>query len=1400
MTNLTTSSDPTPSRAKGSSAELPRSVEWGRHAAVALVLATLAFMQEPGRIVPDTKIDLVLNPIGLLQRALTLWEPLGFGGQVQNQGYGYLFPMGPFFVLGDALGVPEWVWQRLWWTVLLFAAYLGAYLLASALGIGSPGTRLVGGLAFALAPRMLATMGAISSESLAMAVAPWVVLPLVWASADCRWARGGLLSGVALLFAGGINAAATLVLCVPPAIYLITRAPGSARRRLTAWWLVGTALACIWWLGPLFILRQVSPPFLDYIEDASITTRFASLPQALRGTEHWLPFLADASGPVWRSGWFLVTVPIVILYTSVVAGLGLAGVSLRTIPERTFIGGLTLVGLVLVTWGYVGGVDGLASEWARTLLDGPLVAFRNTHKFDPILRLALALGLMHLLARASSYARGRPGWGVVPGAISALALLGVLGTAFPAYIGQLAPRGSFDSIPGYWEEAAGYLEEQTADGGRVLLAPGTAFANYLWGSPRDEPIQALARVPWITRDAVPLTPPATIRALDALQARWATGRAAPGMADQLAAMGVRYLVIRNDLDTSLTRAPAPAVVHEALRGATGLRLVADFGPLVGGQLDDGAVVDRGLSQPYRAIEIYEVEPYTGLVSVAALDTVPVVAGGPENVVDLRDAGIVDSSPTLLDRDATEVAVGPLIQTDGVSRRESTPGRVDDNMSARLEAQDPGVLNRRQLDYEAFPEPQGLTVARWTGEGVISASSAASDVNSAGGTRRSASPASGLDGDLFTSWWSGVGIDDGPWWMVEWSAPRLLPDLRVAVDQSTPLPRARSIIVTTSQGSREYVVPEDGVIEVPATKAATSFLRIAAVSPSEGDVPARAVSLGLREILGLPAERRTAVVTDPSRAPDVTVVSAAVDGRPSCVHPPAAVICTDLIARTGEEDGAIDRVVSVPAGAPLPVRIEAVARPGTALDELIASADAVTGSDMVAAASSSGVADPEGGPRAAIDRDLETAWIAGPRDPEPRIVLRWRDQRSIGGLQLRQRLGLPASRPLSARVTFPDGEVRAGVFDERGVLAFDEPVAATSMVVEFPRVQEVYSVDPATGAGVVLPVGVADLRILGAVDLQPNPAVSVPVTVPCGQGPVLSVGDLLLPTQGRPTSRDLVQGLPVKFTACGDTAADVAEAGAARILATGGDRWSVRRVVLGYEQLVERGREVAADVVDWGATHRRVAVPPREGWTLLVVRENANPGWTATMDGAEVAAARPDGWQQGWLLPPGDAAVVDLRMAAAGWYRAALVVGLLCALMLVTAAIVASRRGGGQAGGGLVAAAIPRRVLWGIGAVGMIMAAGVWGAGAWAVAWVVQRWLPKAWRAAVPASVGILVLASGVALAAGPWPSNYAGDALLPSIAVVMAVALAVAPEAGRRRRDGRSGPQATGGTPLTPAG
>src|SRR5271155_2118177 len=325
---------------------------------VATVALALSFAASPGRISPDTKLDLTANPLRFLARATNLWNSELPFGQAQNQPYGYLFPHGTFFVIGHLLGVPGWITQRLWWALLLTVGFWGLLRVAEALGIGSPSSRVLGAAAFALSPRVLTTLGSISSETLPMMLAPWVLLPTILALRGSAGSTSGrstralaAQAGLAVALMGAVNAIATLAGCLPAAIWWACHRPNRLWWRYTAWWLLALALAMLWWVVALVLLRTISPPFLDFIESSGVTTQWSSLVEMLRGTDSWTPFVA----PTATAGAPLVTGSAAVLGTCLVAAAGLAGLASPGMPARGRLVTMLMVGVVLMAVGYSGG-------------------------------------------------------------------------------------------------------------------------------------------------------------------------------------------------------------------------------------------------------------------------------------------------------------------------------------------------------------------------------------------------------------------------------------------------------------------------------------------------------------------------------------------------------------------------------------------------------------------------------------------------------------------------------------------------------------------------------------------------------------------------------------------------------------------------------------------------------------------------------------------------------------------------------------------------------------------------------------------------------------------------------------------------------------------------------------
>ena len=178
-----------------------------------------------------------------------------------------------------------------------------------------------------------------------------------------------------------------------------------------------------------------------------------------------------------------------------------------------------------------------------SLINGPASAFRNLWKFDPMIRLPLALGLAHLLAVARP-SRQRA-------ALAAAAAAALAGLAVPALATGLASAGSFGQVPSYWVSAADWL---TAHAGNqaVLVEPGAPFGQYLWGSPMDDVLQALTNVDYAERNLAVVGSVGNERLLNAIDQRLAAGDGSAGLTEVLARMGVKYVVVRNDLSSRRT--------------------------------------------------------------------------------------------------------------------------------------------------------------------------------------------------------------------------------------------------------------------------------------------------------------------------------------------------------------------------------------------------------------------------------------------------------------------------------------------------------------------------------------------------------------------------------------------------------------------------------------------------------------------------------------------------------------------------------------------------------------------------------------------------------------------------------------------------------------------------------
>ncbi|PWU45285.1 DUF3367 domain-containing protein [Micromonospora globispora] len=1272
--------------------------------AVCLGLTALAFLQDPGMTVIDTKVDLAIDPAGWLSRALHVWDPDGTFGQLQNQAYGYLWPMGPFFLVGKLLAVPAWVVQRLWWALLLIVAFTGVVRLAGRLHIGTPWARLLAGVAFALSPRLITEIGPISVEAWPTALAPWVLIPLVGLAEGAPVRRAVTRSALVVACAGGVNATAVLAVVPLAGLWLLGLQPARLRIKALLAWGLAVAAATAWWLVPLLLLGRYSPPFLDYIETGPVTTGPTDMVTVLRGASHWHAYLNGAYGPPWTAGWRLATERPLVVATLVVAGLGIAGLARRGMPHRRFLVTGLLVGLALVGLGHVATVDGFGAQTQRAFLDAAGAPLRNVHKFDVVLRLPLILGLAHLVglvlraARVADRPELNPGLPRMlqpvrlrAGLVTGTALLAVAAVASPALAGGLAAQDSFRDVPGYWRQATSWLDKNLGED-RVLVVPAARFPRYLWGSPSDEITQPLLESRWGVRSSVPLTPPGTIRLLDAVESALANGEGSAGLAALLARSGVRYLLLRSDLDYGHSGAIQPVVVRQALQRSPGIRAVRAFGPEVGGGELPGNFVDHGLDVKVPALEVYEV---TGSVSpVAAYDAagLTTVVGGPESLLSAAAAGQLTAAPAVLAGDRPkELTGGPVLLTDGMRRREVAFGQPHDNVSATMTATEQGQLGAPARDYLPDWGDAQATTVRYLGIEGVSASSSWSDAQPLLGGRPAHQPYAALDGDPGTSWRSAPGtVATQQWFEVELTETQVVRKVGITFDTGADsLPTK----ITVTAGRQQTVVDNPGQSTVVTLPEGYPTRRVRVSIDQVFDIRAGFGGVGIAELAipGVKAERTLDVPVPPATGSPAAVVLTAAPGASACVFDEGRPICDGGLARDSEDGNRIDRMVSLPVAAGYQVALRVRPRPGGELNDLLDAggrAAVARGVTPVVAASSVGVPHPAARPGAVADGDPATTWYAADSDRQPWVRLTWPKARTITGLRMTLPPTAAAARPWQVTV-IGDGGMRGGVLDEGGTLVFDRPLRSNEITVLISDIVPARSYDPYRRLTQNLPVGIGELTVLSDPPVLRNPP-DQRVTLPCGSGPTVEVGGVRRRTALVASRRELVELREVDAQLCGAEAkAPLALAGGeVRVVAVASRLAAPTQLVLtpGAVQPDRSGGSAAGSgaaiqtpvrVDGWSATERRLHLDAYPNQRVLAMRENANAGWVATAAGRTLTPFVVDGWQQGWLVPAGLAGEVVLRFAPDNGYVLALSAGVLLLAGVAVVATLPSRRTPGR---------------------------------------------------------------------------------------------------------------------------
>lgn len=778
---MITDSAVTADRTTGIERVPPRARRGIGYAALALLAYVPILLTARGKVAADTKQYLYLDPGRLMERAWSMWDPNIGLGTVTHQNIGYLFPMGPFYWVFDAIGVPDWVAQRLWLGSILLFAGLGLLYLLRTLDVRGPGAP-VGALAFMLSPYLLDYAARIS-----VILLPWAGLPWLLAFTIRGLRRGGwrypALFALTVQVVGSVNATALVfagiapLMWIPYAIWVLHET--TLRRAVGTVLKIGalTLVTSLWWMAGLWAQGSYGLDILKYTETLAAVSRTSLPNEVLRGLGYWFFYGRDKLGPWIEASADYTQRPFYILVSYGVAVLALASAAFVRWRHRAYFVLLTLVGVVIAVGAHPYASPTPFGDVFKNLATSSTAAFalRSTGRATPLVVLGLAVLLatgVNVVARWLTEHGHRTRGLVIAALVGVLVIVNLPALWNGTFYGKNLQRP--EDVPGYWNDAAAYLDAGNHDT-RVLELPGADFASYRWGNTVDPITPGLIDRPYVARELIPYGSPASANLLNAfdlgIQNRQLPG---PAVAPMARLMSGGDIVLRNDIQFERYRVIRPTFLWQLFDPPPpGLGRPKGFGK------PEAAVSPRYPFQDEQALggpANLQVPPPVAVVPVQnAVPTVQakgtggsvVLAGDGEGVVESSSAGLLGNDPLLLysagfasDPAALrdQVARGAtLVVTDSnrdQARRWST---VTDNLGyTEGPGSHPLTKDLSDARLEMFPDAKydAYTKTRLTGVRGVAASDYGNPITYTPEDRATRA----FDGDVSTAWRTGA-FDD-----------------------------------------------------------------------------------------------------------------------------------------------------------------------------------------------------------------------------------------------------------------------------------------------------------------------------------------------------------------------------------------------------------------------------------------------------------------------------------------------------------------------------------------------------------------------------------------------------------------------------------------------------------------
>ena len=751
------------------------SVRWRINAFIIALCVVPPLWSSPGHVSADTKSYLYLDPARLLSRATSLWDPSVGAGTVAHQMAGYLWPMGPYFWFMDALGCPDWIAQRLWWSLLALAATFGVLRLARLLGVGDIGA-FIAALVYGLSPYSLQYLARLSGLLTPWALLPWMLICVVRAR-DGRLSRWGLALGALVATAGSVNVTALAMVFIGVIVWmLIDVVTGAVRLRRQFSLLVislTTSLVCgAWWVTALLVQGRYGLPILRYTETYETVAKASTPQEILRGLGYWFFYGSDHSGAWVNASTRLIgTTPLLAVGMLMSAAALVALGAVRHRHTRHCVA-LLVVGLAVAVGANPQGAPSLYGRLFEAVVNNESgFALRSSPRATPVLLIALAVSLGVASDRLSAHLRSRAkkrslafSWGLI-------AVL-ILAQNYPWVAGRLlTPSIARDEqLPAHWRETARAIEDSPRDPSTLTRAyelPGVDFATYTWGGTIDPVTPGLIDSQYIARELVPYGSDATADLLNAYETRIQEGRfESSSLKDFAALIGADTISFRGDIRYDTYRTPNPGRLWRELADA-GLALRQQSEPIQTTSsvtIADATFLAHPRTDSYPTTAVMSAEPQP-LVTVSPLDTHTRLVGSGEGVVDAVSAlgrsglgtFVYDATATITGLDFGKPA--RVLVTDSNRRQSRRWYSVGSNLgrterSDEVRAADPSDNRLMPFvdDHTTLTPVSTQSVSLLVGDiKDVTASDHGHPIVSTPEDR----PENALDGDPYTSWRTGI---------------------------------------------------------------------------------------------------------------------------------------------------------------------------------------------------------------------------------------------------------------------------------------------------------------------------------------------------------------------------------------------------------------------------------------------------------------------------------------------------------------------------------------------------------------------------------------------------------------------------------------------------------------------